>query len=316
MARKKKMLLIVNPKAGKGKMKGHLLDVVNVFSEAGYEIQVHVTQCARDAKETVIREGGRKELIVCSGGDGTLNETISGMLQLKKQPFLGYIPAGSTNDFATNLNLPKQMTAAARVAAYGEDYPVDIGEFCGTEHFIYVAGFGAFTEVSYLTPQDKKNILGPQAYVLEGVKSLTAIKSFPMKVRCEDWEIEGEFIFGMVTNTISVGGFKGLVNQEVALNDGLFEVLLIRSPKTPSELRELVTGLISKEEVSNLVLKFKTSQIHFTSEEPVDWVLDGEFGGSKKEVDIRNLCSRLTIRRSPAEISTRKRRIRKKNQEY
>ncbi len=300
MARKKKMLLIVNPKAGKGKMKNHFLNVVDTFSEAGYQIQVHVTQGAQDARNTVIREGARQDLIVCSGGDGTLNETISGLLRLKKQPHLGYIPAGSTNDFASNLKLPKQIPQAARVAAYGENYPIDIGEFCSTEHFVYVAGFGAFTEVSYLTPQDKKNILGPQAYVLEGVKSLTSIKSYPMKIECEEFGIEGEFIFGMVTNTISVGGFKGLVSQEVALNDGLFEVLLIRSPKTPMELRDMVSGLILKEETSNLVIKFKTSQIRFWSDEPVDWVLDGEFGGSRTEVEIRNLYRRLTIRRNPA----------------
>ncbi len=312
MARKKKMLLIVNPKAGKGKMKEHLLDVINVFSEAGYQIQVHVTQNTRDAKETVIREGSRQDLIVCSGGDGTLNETISGLLKLKKQPLLGYIPAGSTNDFASSLKLPKLMPEAARVAAYGEDYPIDIGEFCCTEHFVYVAGFGAFTEVSYLTPQDIKNILGPQAYVLEGVKSLTSIKSYPMKVECDEFGIEGEFIFGMVTNTISVGGFKGLVNQEVALNDGLFEVLLIRSPKTPVELRDMVSGLILKEEASNLVLKFKTSQIRFISDAPIDWVLDGEFGGSRTDVDIRNLHRRLTIRRSPVETVERRKGIHKK----
>lgn len=311
MARKKKMLFIVNPKSGKERMKGRLLEIVNIFSGAGYQIQIHVTQRALDARDVVIREGAHKDIIVCSGGDGTLNETISGMLRLKHQPVLGYIPAGSTNDFASNLKLPRQMTAAAKVVVSGEDYPIDIGEFCGNESFVYVAGFGAFTEVSYLTPQDKKNLLGHQAYVLESVKSLTSIKSYRLRIQCDDWELEGDFIFGMVTNTISVAGFKGLVNQDVALNDGLFEVLLIRSPKSPAEIGSMVTELLLKEE-NNLVLKFKTSHIRIFSEEPVDWVLDGEFGGSRTEVEIKNLCRRLTIRRAAAQNTGKPRRIGKK----
>lgn len=296
MARKKKMLLIINPRSGKGKIKNHLLDILNLFAEAGYQIQVHITQCAMDASDAVIREGNKKDLIVCSGGDGTLNETITGMMHLKKQPLLGYIPAGSTNDFASSLKLPGKLLTAAQVAASGEPYPIDIGEFCGERYFIYVAGFGAFTEVSYLTPQDKKNLLGHQAYVLESVKGLASIKSYPMRVECEELELEGEFIFGMVTNTIRVGGFKGLVNQKVALNDGMFEVLLIRTPKTPVEFREIVSGLLLKEEESGLVYKFKTRSIRFISEKPVDWVLDGEFGGSRSEVQVDNLCRRVNIR--------------------
>lgn len=295
MARKRKMLLVVNPKSGKEKVKNCLLDIVNVFSQAGYRIQIHITQHALDARDTVIREGNNKDLIVCSGGDGTLNEVISGMLQLKDPPALGYIPAGSTNDFASNLKLPRQMTEAAKIAVEGADYPIDIGEFCKTESFVYVAGFGAFTEVSYLTPQDKKNLLGHQAYVLESVKSLASIRSYHMRVECDEWEVEGDFIYGMVTNTMSVAGFKSLVSQEVALNDGVFEVLLIRSPKSPAELGSMVTELLLKEE-NNLVLKFKTSHIRLISEEPVDWVLDGEFGGRRTEVEIKNLCRRLTIR--------------------
>lgn len=314
MARMKKMLFIVNPKSGKEKMKGRLLEIVNIFSGAGYQIQIHVTQRAQDARDVVIREGSQKDIIVCSGGDGTLNEVITGMLQLKHQPVLGYIPAGSTNDFASNLKLPRQLSAAAKVVVSGEDYPIDIGEFCGTESFVYVAGFGAFTEVSYLTPQDKKNLLGHQAYVLESVKSLTSIKPYRLRVQCHDWELEGDFIFGMVTNTISVAGFKGLVNQDVALNDGLFEVLLIRNPKGPAELGSMVSELLLKEE-NNLVLKFKTSHIRIFSAEPVDWVLDGEFGGSRTEVEIRNLRKRLTIRRPSAQMSEKQKLVRKKTRD-
>lgn len=299
MSEKRQMLLVINPRSGKGQLRSRLLEILDIFIKAGYQVQVHITQASKDAMEAVVREGAGKDLIVCSGGDGTLNETISGMMQLENPPQLGYIPAGSTNDFATSLHIPRQMLGAAEAAAVGEPYPIDIGCFCKKRYFVYVAGFGAFTEVSYLTPQDRKNVLGHQAYMLEGVKSLASIKSYPMKVSWEDNSLEGEFIFGMVTNTISVGGFKGLVNQKVALNDGLFEVLLIRTPKTPMELSNIVSDLFLREEQgSELVYKFKAKSLQIHSEEPVDWVLDGEFGGSRTDVEVENLCCRMEIRRN------------------
>lgn len=294
----KQMLLIINPRSGKAQIRSQLLEILNIFTKADFQVQIHITQHSQDAKETVIREGEGKDLIVCSGGDGTLNETISGMMELKDCPQLGYIPAGSTNDFASSLQIPKQMLSAAQVAVEGMGYPIDIGHFCGERYFVYVAGFGAFTEVSYLTPQDKKNLLGHQAYMLEGVKSLTSIRSYQIQVTCDETVVEGEFIFGMVTNTISVGGFKGLVNQNVALNDGLFEVLLIRMPKTPLELSNVVSSLFLKEEHSEFVYKFKTKSLKVVSKEPVDWVLDGEFGGARTEVSVENLHRRIEIRRN------------------
>lgn len=301
MRRKRQMLFIINPRSGKGQIRPKLLDILNLFSAAGYQVQVHITQHALDAKQVVVSDGGKKDLIVCSGGDGTLNEVISGMMQIDpaRLPQLGYIPAGSTNDFASSLGLPKQMPAAARMAVTGTGFPVDIGSFCEDRHFVYVAGFGAFTDVSYMTPQDRKNLLGHQAYMLETVRSLTTIKSYHMSFSWEGQRLEGEFIFGMVTNTISVGGFKGLVNQDVSLNDGLFEVLLIRTPKNPADLSALVTEIFTKDEpASELVYRFKTRELDIHSEEAVDWVLDGEFGGSRTDVHVENLCQRLEIRRT------------------
>jgi len=223
------------------------------------------------------------------------------MMELAKPVSLGYIPAGSTNDFASSLRLPRQMMPAALNAVNGSPYAIDIGHFCEDRYFVYVAGFGAFTEVSYLTPQDKKNLLGHQAYILEGVKSLASIKSYSMKISCPEETLEGEFIYGMVTNTVSVGGFKGLVNQNVALNDGLFEVLLIRTPKTPLELSSIVTGLLLREEEkSDLVYKFKTNRLTIHTQEPVDWVLDGEFGGTRTDVVIQNLPQQILMLCPPA----------------
>lgn len=296
MAKKKQMLLIINPRSGREKIRLKLLDILDAYTGAGYQIQVYVTQKSLDARDAVLKYGGKKDLIVCSGGDGTLNEVISGMMELTKPVALGYIPAGSTNDFASSLKLPKQMMPAALNAVNGIPRAVDIGRFCEDSYFAYVAGFGAFTEVSYMTPQDKKNLLGHQAYILEGVKSLASIKSYVMKVTSPAETIEGEFIYGMVTNTVSVGGFKGLINQNVSLSDGLFEVLLIRMPKTPLEFSSIVTGLLMREEeTSDLIYKFKASELHIEAQEPVDWVLDGEFGGSKTAVSIRNLPRQIEI---------------------
>ncbi len=301
MSTKKRMLFIINPRSGRERIRRKLLEILDLFSAEGYHVQVHVTQAPKDAKNTASKEGARYDLIVCSGGDGTLNETISGIMEIdeKRRPQIGYIPGGSTNDFASSLKLPKQVYEAAQTAVRGTAVPIDIGLFCEDRYFVYVAGFGAFTEVSYMTPQDRKNVLGHQAYMLESVKSLTSIKSYQMKVTWEESTLEGEFIFGMVTNTTSVGGFKGLINQNVALDDGLFEVLLIRTPKTPLELSAIVSGLfLSDEPDSELVYKFRTSSIKIQAEEKVDWVLDGEFGGSRTEVTIRNLPRCLNIRRN------------------
>ena len=290
-----KLLFIVNPCSGREQIRNQLIDILDIFTKAGYSIPVYVTQRRGDAKETVISQGEDALTVVCSGGDGTLNETVSGLMKLKNPPVLGYIPAGSTNDFASSLMLPKKMKEAARTVVEGKLYPIDIGQFGEERYFIYIAAFGAFTEISYQTPQDKKNILGHQAYMLEGVKSLASLKSSYCRIECEEMVLEDEFIFGMVTNTISVGGFKGLVTQSVALNDGLFEVLLIRTPKTPKDLSNIISYMFLKEEPNDYVYKFKTKKIRVVSKEPIDWVLDGEFGGSQTDITMENLEKRLEI---------------------
>jgi len=293
----KKILFIFNPRSGKAQIRNKLMDILDIFTKAGYELSVHVTQRCGDAMEAAAAYGGSADLVVCSGGDGTLNETISGLMKLDHFPDLGYIPAGSTNDFASSLKISKNMVRAAEAAVYGEPFPIDIGCFCEDRHFVYIAAFGAFTEVSYLTPQDKKNVLGHQAYMLEGMKSLASIKSYVMRVECEELTLEGEFIFGMITNTISVGGFKGLVAQDVALDDGEFEVLLIRTPKTPLDLTNIINYMFLKEEPNEYVHKFGTRSLRVLSEEPIDWVLDGEFGGTRREVNIINLKKQIRIMR-------------------
>ena len=291
----KKMLFIINPRSGREQIGGYLLKILDLFTKAGYEVLVHVTQRQKDAEETARRLGGQMDIVVCSGGDGTLNETISGLMRLDKIPPFGYIPAGSTNDFASSLKIPKNMEEAAVKLTEGSEVPIDIGDFCGERYFVYIAAFGVFTEVSYQTPQDRKNMLGHPAYMLEGVKSLSSIRPCRMKVTWAEGELEEDFVFGMVTNTRSVGGFKGLVNQSVELNDGLFEVLLVRMPKTAGDLSNILSYLFRKEEPNEYVYRFKTSGISFLSEQETDWVLDGEYGGARTRVEIANLREQCRI---------------------
>ena len=291
----RKLLFVYNPKAGKAQIRNKLADILDVFAQEGYEITVAPTQKRDDARRIVASRSPEYDLVVCSGGDGTLSETISGIVQLKKPPVLGYIPAGSTNDFASSLRIPSNMAMAAGNVVDGRPFAVDIGQFCGKRNFVYVAAFGMFTEVSYMTPQEKKNLLGHQAYMLEGMKSLTNIKSYAMTLKSEEMTLEGDFVFGMVTNTVSVGGFKGLVKRDVALDDGLFEVLMIRMPRTALELKDILSSMILKEEQSEYVYRFKTSRLSLCFQEPVDWVLDGEFGGSRTEVEIENLTRKICI---------------------
>ena len=295
----KKMLFIFNPRSGRERLRTKLLDILDLFVKAGWEVTVHVTQSAGDAKERVEQKGGDVDLLVCSGGDGTLNEVVSGMMawSREKRPQLGYIPAGSTNDFAASLDLPKNLLRAASTAVTGSSFAIDVGRFGKNRYFAYVAAFGAFTEVSYKTPQEAKNVLGHQAYMLEAVKRIAGLKSYHMRFFWDDQQLEEEFILGMVTNTISIGGFKGLVQPRVALNDGEFEVMLIRKPRTPKDIQSIVGCLINKDAENDCVYMFRTSRLRIESEEIVDWTLDGEYGGGVQEICIENLREEIVVRR-------------------
>lgn len=283
----KKAVFIYNPRSGKAQMESHLATVIHSFNQNGYKVLMYATQYPKQAQEIVEEEGNDSDLIVCSGGDGTLNEVINGMMNLKKQPPLGYIPAGSTNDFAISLGLPKDVKEGMEVALKGNPFVCDVGKF-NDRHFIYVAAFGAFTAVTYMTSQQTKNMLGYQAYLLEGVKQLSSIKPIHMKVLYDNTEIEGDFLYGMVSNSTSVGGMKCLTGKDVNLQDGKFEVLLIKNPKQLSDFNSVVASLIAKCPEGELFYSFKASKVQFFSNNPVSWVLDGEFGGDVCEVVIEN----------------------------
>ena len=288
------MLFVFNPKAGKGKIKTHLLDIVDIFSSHDYEIIIRSTQAPRDAYEKAKEYANSVDMIVCSGGDGTLDEVVTGIMEAESSVPIGYIPAGSTNDFANSLFMPKNMTKVAEMIMEEELYHCDIGRF-NQKTFAYVAAFGLFTDVSYETDQDLKNVLGHVAYVLEGVKRLFDIKSYHMKVTSDEVQAEDDFIVGMITNSRSVGGFKNLTGKNVDMNDGLFEVTLIVHSKNPLQLQEIITALVMAEDNTDLIYSFKTKKLTIESDEEVPWTLDGEFGGDHSYVDIENRHKALNL---------------------
>lgn len=300
----KKLLYIYNPAAGRKTAKANLSDVVEVFARQGYEITVHPTQGRGDAVSTVIQLGGGHDRVVCCGGDGTLNETVQGLLALPKdrRPVLGYIPAGTTNDFSRTLELPRTVPELAETAGEGTPRLIDVGEAEGRP-FTYVAAFGLFTDVSYSTPQQNKNLLGHFAYVLEGMGKLANIPSYHMTVTADGGrEVEGDFIYGMVGNTVSVGGLVNLPRDKVLLDDGRFEVILIRQPQNGKDWQSILTALTTLEMAQDgAVVGFSASQVTFTCDQAVAWTVDGEFGGEQAVTRVVNLPRALTIAAGSAE---------------
>lgn len=290
----KKMLFVFNPHSGKAQVKQKLFQIVDIFVKNGYQVTVHPTQEKMDAKRMVKKFAKRSDIIVCSGGDGTINEVVDGLMECEKRPPLGYIPTGTVNDFASSLKLSKNIMKAAQAVVDGKPYPCDVGGF-NDEFFTYIAAFGAFTDVAYETPQQTKNILGRMAYILEGMKRLGNLQSYHMKFEYEEQVIEDDFIFGMITNSTSIGGFKGLSGKGVKLNDGLFEVSLIKMPKNPFELQMIVNALITGEANLDYMYSFRAAKVKVSSELEVPWTLDGEFGGAWKEAEIVNYKQAIEV---------------------
>ncbi len=291
---KKRLLFIFNPRSGKGKIKENLADILDIMVKAGYEVTVHTTQSQGDATRKAKDEAGNYDRIVCSGGDGTLDEVVTGVMSSGISVPVGYIPAGSTNDFGNSLGIDKNMVHAAGIAANGKPFACDVGKF-NQDYFVYVAAFGLFTEVSYQTSQDLKNMLGHAAYILEGIKQIWDIPSYHMQVEYDGNVLYDEFIYGMVTNSMSVGGFKGIIPGNIGLNDGVFEVTLVKSPKNPIELNDILAYLTGITKDSNMVYSFQTSQIRLTSSEEVSWTLDGEYGGDHTQVVVEDHHKALEI---------------------
>ena len=290
----KKLLFIYNPNAGKGLIKPKLSDVLDIFVKAGYEVTVYPTQKYRDGYHKVRHFKEEYDLVVCSGGDGTLDEVVTGMMKRKEQIPIGYIPTGTTNDFARSLHIPKDMLKAADTAVNGIVFPCDIGKF-NHDFFVYIAAFGLFTDVSYQTKQEVKNVLGHLAYVLEGMKRLYNVPSYRIKVTHDDQVIEDEFIFGMVTNSRSIGGFRNMVGKSIVFDDGEFEVTLIKTPKNPLALQEIIAAILIEQIDTKHMYTFKANSLKLESLEEIPWTLDGEFGGEQDYVEIENVQKAMEI---------------------
>ena len=292
----KKMLFIYNPNAGKGLLKAKLSDVLDIMVKAGYELTVYPTQSYKDAYRKVVHMDSVYDIVVCSGGDGTLDEVVTGMMKRDKDERIpiGYIPTGTTNDFASSLHISRDIMEAADTVVHGKPFACDVGRF-NKDVFVYVAAFGLFTDVPYQTDQKLKNALGHAAYVLEGVKRLSNIPSYHIEIEADGREIEDEFMIGMITNSKSVAGFRSIMGKDVKFDDGEFEVMLIKKPKSLIGLQEIITALLIENFDTKHMYTFKAKNIKLKSKEEIPWTLDGEFGGQHEEVHIENKKQALQI---------------------
>jgi YegS/Rv2252/BmrU family lipid kinase len=292
--RKKRMLLIYNPVAGLQKFPSQLGDVVDRFTEAGFLVTAYPTRAPGDISEIIAFYADEYDYITCSGGDGTISEAIEALLPLASRPIFGVIPSGTTNDYSSSLGIPKDIMRAADVITNGEAKPLDIGRF-GNRHFTYVAAFGLLTEVSYSTPQASKNVLGSLAYFFEGIKRLGSVKSHRCELWLDDEAISGDYILGMVANSHSVAGIKLPIDIETKMDDGLFEVILLRMPDNFKDRQSIVSSLLRQEINPDYLTVRKAREVAFTSPKPVAWTLDGDFGGEYKDIVIENRHQAIEI---------------------
>ena len=282
----KRIMLIINPKAGRGQYKSEISHILDVLCSSGASVAIYMTQYPGHARELATAHAKDYDICACLGGDGTLGETIAGLMALDHRPPVGYFPMGTANDVASTLGLPRDAMRAAEVILHDKPIPVDVGRF-GNDYFTYIAAFGAFTEVAYQTPGENKQILGHLAYVLEGVGQLSKITPRKLCVEYDDGErIEGEFIFGGVTNTTSIAGMLKLNPSLVDLGDGEFEVILVKHPKSILELNAIFMGIATKKYNSEYVQLFRAKKVRFRFTEPVPWTRDGENGGEHEEVTL------------------------------
>lgn len=283
-----RVLLMVNPMAGRQKIRNELLYVVDTLTKAGYETIIYTTQGKDATRDLLAEKDSQFDRVICCGGDGTFNEILSATMHWDKRPILGYIPAGTTNDFAAGLKLPSDIREAAVNIVRGTPHTVDAGLF-NTSYFSYVASFGVFTETSYSTPQNFKNALGHLAYILEGIKEIPAFTSYTVCVEADGQIYKDSYIFGAVSNARSVGGILKISDSLVDLNDGVFEVMMIKMPKTLMDLSAIVTSLTSLNPLKydpSMFLFLQTKELKITFEQEMVWSLDGERVSGGKEARI------------------------------
>ncbi len=285
---KKKLMLIINPMAGRSGYKLGFGEVMHTLDAGDYRTTVYFTERRGEATTLAAQHAGEYDTVACIGGDGTLSEVVSGLMQVENPPALGYIPMGTTNDVAATLGLPKLATEAARRIVTGTPTPFDVGSFGDAAHFTYVAAFGAFTEVSYETPQTEKQALGHLAYLLEAAGRLPRLEPYNARVEYDGGVVEGNFLYGGVSNSTSVAGMVKLRKDLVSLSDGVFETLLIRNPQNILEFNRIVSDILSQNYDSESVTLLQSKKLRFTFDKPVAWTRDGEAGGEVREITLRN----------------------------
>ena len=285
----KRMLFVMNPYAGQRRANKYLPEIISIFNRAGYEVVIHMTEGQGDAAKVVEQRAKNVDLVVCCGGDGTFNETVSGLIRSGADVPVGYLPAGSTNDFAASLKLSSNILDASQDIMVGRPVAYDVGKF-GQRYFSYVASFGAFTRASYATPQSVKNALGHTAYLLEGINELSQIRKEHIRMELDDGVVEDDFLFGAVSNSTSVGGLLTLNPKQVDLGDGLFEILLIRAPRNLTELSECLLALQTQNYGNCAMITFRsTRRVRIFANPNMPWTLDGEREEGHKEILAENL---------------------------
>lgn len=285
----KKMLFIMNPYSGMRRANRYLADIISMFNRADYEVNIHMTAGSGDAGRFAESHARDVDLVVCCGGDGTLNETITGMIRCGSTAPIGYIPAGSTNDFAASLKLSTNIMQAVQDILEGQPVTYDVGRFAD-RYFSYVASFGAFTKSSYATPQSIKNALGHTAYVLEGISELSQIRPFHVKMEMENETVEDDFLFGAISNSTSIGGILTLDPKVVDMADGYLEVFLVRAPRNLTEISECIQALQSQRYNDCAMITFGPARkVHITADPDMPWTLDGEKFDGQAEIDVENL---------------------------
>lgn len=287
-AMRKKLLFILNPKAGLRKANRFLSDMISLFTKSGYECTVFTTDNPGDGAAIVEEYASASDLIVCAGGDGTLNEVITGTINSGLMTPIGYIPAGSTNDFGASIGLSSDIMTAARDIMLGSPRLYDVGSFNG-RYFSYVASVGAFTKASYSTPQEVKNAIGHLAYILEGIKEIPSIQPVHLRVETEDACFEDNYIFGAVSNSTSIAGIMTLDPSRVSMDDGLFEIMLIKSPSTAAQLSRIIYSITNQDYDPELITFCAASQARIFAPETADWTLDGEFAKGVSEIEVKNI---------------------------
>ncbi len=295
MALSKKMLFVINPCAGQKRINKNLVDIINIFNRAEYTVITHVTDSPGDGERAVIKYASDVDFVVCSGGDGTFNETVSGVLKSGCKLNIGYIPSGSTNDFANTLGLPTNFKEAAKNIIRGATKSLDIGCFFD-RYFSYVASFGIFTKASYTTPQALKNTLGHAAYVLSGIQELSQLKPYTLRFELHNGEvIEDDFVFGAISNSTNIGGVVTLSKELVDLSDGKLELILIRAPKNIIELAECVLSIQKQTYDHPLLTVTNTESIRITAPSDLDWTLDGEREQGREEIEVKCIHNAIDV---------------------